>query len=94
MTESGSRPPADAQHVKDAHIDVYEAIATLEYAGRPATREQIAAATGLDGEQLDTALTALTGSGLLVRTDTGGQAGFAPADRGWSAAPGQTSRKL
>ncbi len=94
MAEDGGRPGADAQHVTDSHIDVYEAIATLEYAGRAAARSQIAAATRLDGEQLDAALGELTERGMLIRTELDGEPAFEPADRGWSAAPDRPSRSL
>jgi hypothetical protein len=89
VTASNEPPHVDAQSLNDVDTYVYETIATLEYTGRPATRNEIAAVADVDDQVLDHTLTALTERGLLVRADAGGEPGYEPADRGWSAAPGQ-----
>jgi hypothetical protein len=89
MTASGDPPHVDAQSLTDVDTYVYETVATLEYTGRPATRDQIAAVADIDDKALGEVLTELVRRGLLVRTDAGGVPGFEPADRGWSTAPGQ-----
>jgi hypothetical protein len=81
-------PYVDLQSVTDVSADVYEAIATLEYSGLPTSRSQIAAATRLDDEVLDEALQSMTGKGML-RTGGGDDPVYVPAQRGWSAQPGQ-----
>jgi hypothetical protein len=90
MTANGNSPHVDAQSLTDVDTYVYETAATLEYTGRPATRSQIAAVADLDDEALDETLSELVRRGLLVRTDVSGEAGFEPADRGWSTSPDQT----
>jgi hypothetical protein len=89
MTAGSGRPHVDAQSLNDVDTYVYETIATLEYTGRPATRHEIAAVADVDDQVLDETLTALTERGLLIRADAGGEPGYEPADRGWSAAPEQ-----
>ena len=46
MTDSGQDRAAhiDAQSLRDVDTYIYETVATLEYTGRPATRNQIAGA--------------------------------------------------
>lgn len=89
---SGSEDPryVDALSLRDVDTYVYETVATLEYTGRPATREQIAAATDLDDHVLGEALDTLTRRGLLARSpgETSSET-FVPAQRGWSTAPEQ-----
>jgi hypothetical protein len=89
MPEGSDRPHADPLSLTDVDTYLYETIATLEYAGRPASRSEIAAAADLDDQTLDKALAELTRRGLLVQADTGGEPTFEPAERGWSAAPEQ-----
>jgi hypothetical protein len=90
MAEQFDRSPATALGETDAEFHVYETIATLEFTGRPATRGEIAEATGLDRGELDQVLGALTEQGKLVRGDLDGEPAFAPSHRGWSTAPSKT----
>ena len=91
MTDSGQDRAAhiDAQSLRDVDTYIYETVATLEYTGRPATRDQIAGATDLDDQVLDEALGSLTRRGLLVRAG-GDDPAFEPAQRSWSTAPEQS----
>lgn len=89
MTAGSDQPYVDPISLTDADTHIYEAIATLEYTGRPATRDEIAAAANRDDDALDQTLAELTRRGLLVQTDADGQQVFAPAVRGWSTAPDQ-----
>jgi hypothetical protein len=90
MAEQDNRSPATALGETDAESYVYETIATLEFTGRPASRSEIADATGLDRGDLDQVLTTLTERGQLIRGEIDGEPAFAPAHRGWSTAPDQT----
>ncbi|HEY1618146.1 MAG TPA: hypothetical protein VGG25_11035 [Streptosporangiaceae bacterium] len=92
MTDSGQDRAAhvDAQSLRDVDTYIYETVATLEYTGRPATRDQIAGATDLDDQVLDEALGSLTRCGLLVRAGGGDDPAFEPAQRSWSTAPEQS----
>jgi hypothetical protein len=82
------RSPATALGETDAEFHVYETIATLEFTGRPATRREIAEATGLDLGELDQVLSTLTEQGQLTRgRNLDGEPAFAPSHRGWSIAP-------
>ena len=91
MTAHGDQPYVDSQGLGELDMYLYETIATLEYTGRPLTRGQIAAVTDIDDAALDEALGNLVRHGLVNRTDDGpgGEPGFVPAHRGWSAAPEQ-----
>lgn len=89
MTPSGDQRPADTLGLTDTDTYLYETIATLEYAGRPATRSQIAAVADLDDKALDRSLAKLIRRGLLASTGADGETAFEPAYRGWSAAPDQ-----
>lgn len=91
MAGQYDRSPATALGETDAESYVYETIATLEYTGRPATRGEIAEATGLDLGELDQVLGTLTERGQLTRgRNLDGEPAFAPSHRGWSAAPDST----
>ncbi|HTS96458.1 MAG TPA: hypothetical protein VMI33_07540 [Streptosporangiaceae bacterium] len=86
--ESGrDRPFVDAQYLTDLDANIYEAVATLEFAGRPATRAQIATAAGLDEDTVGEVLAALEEHGVLTRTPADGEDAFGLARRDWSAAP-------
>jgi hypothetical protein len=85
------QPYVDSQSLADRDLHVYEAIVTLEYLGRPATRSEIAGAAGVDGPELDGLLGDLTERQLLVRSEESGEPAFAPAQRGWSAVPGEAA---
>jgi hypothetical protein len=88
-----SEPPfVDAQALSDADAYVYEAIATLEYSGRPVTRAEIIAETDLDDETTNEILDELTGRGVLVRTRSADREAYELARRDWSAAPDTPSR--
>lgn len=89
MSDGDGRPHVDAQSLRDVDTYVYETIATLEYTGRPATRDQIAAVADLEDEVLDETLTELVRRRLLIESDAEGEPGFEPANRGWSTAPDQ-----
>jgi hypothetical protein len=89
MAGSGELPGNDQITLTDTDARVYEAIATLEFMGRRVCADDIAVTTGLDDAVLLTALAALTERGVLVRTGPGADAEYAPAYRGWSAAPDQ-----
>lgn len=95
MTQPDSgRPHLDAQALTDVEASVYEAIATLEYSGRPVTAAQVADVTGLDAGTAGTIVQALAEQGVLVPADgPGGEQGeLSLARRDWSAAPGTPSR--
>jgi hypothetical protein len=85
------QPYVDPQSLADRDLHVYEAIVTLEYLGRPVTRSEIAGAAGLDGPELDGLLGDLTKRHLLVQSPGSGEPAFAPAQRGWSAVPGEAA---
>jgi DNA-binding IclR family transcriptional regulator len=91
MAAHDDRPFVDAQVFTDLDTFVYEAVATLEYAGQPTTRTAIMAATELDDPTVSEVLDALTEHGVLIRTAADGEDTFALARRDWSAAPGTRS---
>lgn len=86
MASDPHPPYVDALSMSAEDVLVYEAVATLEGAGRTVTRSQIAAIAGLDSRALDTALSRLTDRQVLVRTQADGEAGYALAHRDWRAA--------
>jgi hypothetical protein len=92
MTADGDQPYVDPQGLGVLDMQVYEAVATLEFLGRVPTRSQIGAASGLDNGELDDLLRSLTERHLLVRSQAGshaaGEPAFEPARRDWSAVPG------
>ncbi|MGN6679415.1 MAG: hypothetical protein ACTHKL_16765 [Streptosporangiaceae bacterium] len=71
--------------------NVYEAIATLEYLGRPVGTTDLVAATGLDEAVVRECLKSLTDRDVLKRREEDGHAAYEPAYRGWSAAPEQAT---
>lgn len=88
MNADGHQPYVDSQSLGDLDMHVYEAIATLEYLGRPRTRSEIGAVAGLDDAKVDELLHSLTERHLLlVRAQESGEPAFEPAQRGWSAVP-------
>ena len=87
---SGDRPYVDAQSLTGREAAVYEAVATLEFSGRPVTPAEVAASTDLDAGAAGEVLQALTERGVLVRRP-GGEA-VELARRDWSAAPDTPSR--
>jgi hypothetical protein len=95
MTQRDSgRPYLDAQVLTDVEASVYEAIATLEYSGRPVTTARVADATGLDVGTVGTIIQALARQAVLVPAGgPGGDRGeLSLARRDWSAAPATPSR--
>jgi len=92
MTSDSDRPYVDAQTFSDADAYVYEAVATLEYAGRQVTGAEIAAATDLDDQTVSEILRELTERGVLVREETSDEPTFELARRDWSATPDTPSR--
>ena len=88
MTADGDQPYVDPQGLGELDMQVYEAVATLEFLGRSPTRSQIGAAAGLDNGELDDLLASLTERHLLVRSSAPGEPAVEPARRDWSAVPG------
>jgi hypothetical protein len=92
-SHSGGRPYVDAQALTDLDTYVYEAVATLEYSGRPVTRAEIVAVSDLDDRTTSEVLDELTGRGVLLRTPAGDEEDvYELARRDWSAAPDSPSR--
>ncbi len=82
-------PFPDQLSLTGKEADVYEAIATLEFLGRPVRVADIAGATQLDEGDVDAALAAMTERGIVVRVGYDDDPAFEPAHRGWSAVPEQ-----
>jgi hypothetical protein len=85
------QPPVDAQTVTDTGLEIFEAIATLEYTGHRASRPAIAAATRREQALVGETLDELTAYGLLTVTDEEGEPAYVPARRDWSTQPGQAA---
>ena len=68
---------------------VYEAIATLEYVGRPVDAADLVASTNLDDAVVRDSLKSLTKRGFLIEHVEDAHVFYEPAHRGWSAAPEQ-----
>jgi hypothetical protein len=88
----GDQPYVDAQTFTELDTRVYEAVATLEYAGHPVTAGEVAEAAGLDAPAADEILGVLTEHGVLTRRHAGGGDTFELARRDWSATPERRSR--
>jgi DNA-binding IclR family transcriptional regulator len=88
---ASEQPYTDQVSLMGKEADVYEAIATLEYLGRPARTADIVSATGLDEAVVSQALRSLTERGVLVESSEDGQHMYEPANRGWSTAPEQSA---
>jgi hypothetical protein len=86
-----AKPPVDAQTVTDAGLDLYEAVATLEYTGRRPSRSAIAAAAQRDQTAVDAALDDMAEQGLLTKSDEDGEPVYVPARRDWSTEPDQAA---
>jgi RIO-like serine/threonine protein kinase len=86
MAPDPGRPYVDALSMSAEDVLVYEAVATLEGAGRAVTRSRIAAIAGLDSRALDRALSRLTDRQALVRTQAEDEPGYELAHRDWRAA--------
>ena len=87
MSSDPQRPYVDALSMSDEEAHVYEAIAALEYSGRPASRWEIAYAADLDGTTVDEALHALTERRAVIRHGSGDHAEYEPASREWTVMP-------
>jgi uncharacterized protein YyaL (SSP411 family) len=88
----GDQPYVDAQTFTELDTRVYEAVATLEYAGHAVTAGEVAEAAGLDAPAADEILGALTEHGVLTRRHADGADAFELARRDWSATPERRSR--
>ena len=88
---ASEQPFTDQLSLMGKEADVYEAIATLEYLGRPVRTADIVSATGLDEAVVSQALRSLTERGLLLEHEEDGQYVYEPAHRGWSTAPEQSA---
>src|SRR5215469_739559 len=77
----------DQVTLSDIDAQVYEAIATLEFIGYQVKAKDIVTASDLDEDTVLQALQALTQRGVLVSKKRGSEDVYAPAHRGWSAAP-------
>jgi hypothetical protein len=78
----------DMQSVSDETAGIYEAIATLEHSGQRPTPEALAAATGVPRQELEDRLARMTDQGMVVVQESSSENHwYAPASRGWSAAP-------
>ncbi|HYK70322.1 MAG TPA: hypothetical protein VEV45_20420 [Streptosporangiaceae bacterium] len=86
-----TQPPVDAQTVNDTGLEIFEAVATLEYTGRRPSRSAIAAAARRDQALVDETLKDMTARGLLTKTDEGGEGVYVPARRDWSTQPDQAA---
>jgi hypothetical protein len=86
-----AQPPVDAQTLTDVGLEIFEAVATLEFTGRPATRLAIAAAAQRDQALVDEVLDDMTAHGLLAVDDEQGEPVYVPARRDWSTEPGQAA---
>jgi hypothetical protein len=80
-------PPVDAQTLTDTGTYVFEAVATLEFTGRHASRTAVAAAARLDDAVLDQALSEMTAMGLLGVREVDGEPVYTPTRRDWSTRP-------
>ena len=85
------QPPVDAQTLTDVGLEIFEAVATLEYTGRLATRLAIAAAARRDQAAVDEVLDDMTAHGLLTVDDEQREPVYVPARRDWSTEPGQAA---
>jgi len=81
----------DAQELTDIEAGVYEAVATLEYSGRPVNVAEIVRVTGLDDHRVRAIVDALAAKGVLTPASAATGV-FGLARRDWSAAPETPSR--
>jgi len=91
MRRRRERSSLDAQELTDVEANVYEAIATLEFSGRPVTVAEVSSVTALDIQTADAIVRALAEQGVLVPSGAGDGV-FRLARRDWSAAPDTPSR--
>jgi DNA-binding IclR family transcriptional regulator len=91
MPRGTDRSGVDAQELTDVEAGVYEAIATLEFSGRPVTVTEVASVTGLDVQTADRIVRALAEQGVLAASGPDNGV-FRLARRDWSATPETPSR--
>lgn len=91
MAANGDEPITDRVTLSDVDAQVYEAIATLEFIGYQVKTKDIVTASDLDEDTVRQALRALTQRGVLITKKRGSEDVYAPAHRGWSAAPEQAT---
>lgn len=91
MAANDDRPITDQTTLSDVDAQVYEAIATLEFIGYQVKAKDIVTASDLDEGIVRKTLRALTQRGVLVSRKRGSEDVYAPAHRGWSAAPEQAT---
>ena len=89
MAAKDDQPITDQVMLSDVDAQVYEAIATLEFIGYQVKATDIVTASDLDEDTVRQTLRALTQRGVLVTKKRGSEDVYAPAHRGWSAAPHQ-----
>lgn len=65
MSDNSERLYVEPMRLTDAESYVYEAIATLEYLGRPATRDEIAKVADLSDSSISRILYGLAGERLI-----------------------------
>ena len=87
MAADDEQPITDQVTLSDIDAQVYEAIATLEFIGYQVKAQDIVTASDLEEDTVRQALHALTERGVLVTRKRGSEDVYAPAHRGWSAAP-------
>jgi hypothetical protein len=87
MGTSSDRPYAEPMSMNEVEAYLYEAIATLEYIGHPATRKEIAAVADLDDSTIDRTLKDMTDQAFLVQGDYGGEPAYELARRDWRVPP-------
>jgi DNA-binding GntR family transcriptional regulator len=88
---ASEQPFADRETIVGDETNVYEAIATLEFLGRPVTLTDLTGATGLTRERVQDALNGLTARGIVTAASEQSESDFEPANRGWSTAPDQAN---
>ena len=91
MAADDEQPITDRVTLGEVDAQVYEAIATLEFIGYQVKAKDIVTASDLDEDSVLRALRALTQRGVLVTKKRGAEDVYAPAHRGWSAAPEQAA---
>jgi DNA-binding transcriptional regulator GbsR (MarR family) len=88
---ASDQPFADRETIVGDEESVYEAIATLEYLGRPVTVTDLTEATGLPQQKVEAAMRGLLDRGIVTRASERSDSDYEPANRGWSAAPEQAN---
>jgi hypothetical protein len=87
MPADDQQPYVEPQRLNDIDTYVYETIATLEYQGRPVTRDKVLAVTDIDDAAVSETLRRLTENRVLVATDSDDGPRYELARRDWSVTP-------